>query len=162
LDKLIQRTAIFLYSEYLAIGAVFLLSILGSNTSVAYASGIILVLKLLGLTSILNALGAHGLNWGIILLTMAILIPIATGEITIQIMLDSFKSPLGIVAIIAGIAAAAAGGYGIQLLRSTPEVVSALIIGTMAGVFFFKGIAVGPLIAGGLVYMILQILKVFN
>ncbi len=152
----------FLYSEYLALGFILLLSIIGHNTSVAYAATIVLVLKLLGLTSLLNVIGSNGLNWGIILLTVAILIPIATGEITIQTMLESFKTPLGIVAVIAGILAAAAGGSGIQLLKSTPEVVSALIIGTMAGVFFFKGIAVGPLIAGGFTYAVMQLIGLFK
>ena len=150
--------AILLYSGYLAIGIVLLLSILGSNTSVAYAAAIVLVLKVLGLNSVLHTIGANGINWGIILLTVAILVPVATGDITVQNMIDSFKSPLGIVAVIAGILAAASGGYGVQLLKSTPEVVSALIIGTMAGVFFFKGIAVGPLIAGGFVDLIMHIL----
>ena len=150
--------AILLYSGYLAIGIVLLLSILGSNTSVAYAAAIVLILKVLGLNSVLHTIGANGINWGIILLTVAILVPVATGDITVQNMIDSFKSPLGIVAVIAGILAAASGGYGVQLLKSTPEVVSALIIGTMAGVFFFKGIAVGPLIAGGFVYLIMHIL----
>ena len=149
-------------SESLALAAILLLSLLGHNTSVAYAAGIVLVLKLLGLTSAISALGTYGLNWGIILLTAAILIPIATGEITIQTMLESFKTPLGIVAVIAGILAAAAGGSGIQLLKSTPEVVSALIIGTMAGVFFFKGIAVGPLIAGGFTYAVMQLIGLFK
>lgn len=154
--------AILLYSDYLALGVIFLLSLLGHNSSVAYASGIVLILKALGLTSAISTLEANGLNWGIILLTVAILMPIATGEVTIKIMLDSFKTPLGIAAIVAGIIAAAAGGYGIQLLKSTPEVVSALIIGTMLGVFFFKGIAVGPLIAGGIVYTFMQIFAFFK
>lgn len=154
--------AISLYSEYLALSVILLLSIVGHNNSVAYAAGIVLILKILGLTQIISTLEANGLNWGIILLTVAILMPIATGEVTIRIMLESFKTPLGIAAIVAGVAAAAMGGYGIQLLKSTPEVVSALIIGTMIGVFFFKGIAVGPLIAGGMVYMIMSLLSVFK
>ena len=151
-----------MYSEYLALGIIFLLSLIGHNMTVVYASGIVLALKVLGLTSAITALGTHGLNWGIILLTAAILTPIATGEVTIQIMLNSFKTPLGIIAIIAGVLAAAAGGCGIDLLKSTPEVVSALIIGTMAGVFFFHGIAVGPLIAGGFTYFVLHLLAVFK
>ena len=149
-------------SEALALAAILVLSLLGHNTSVAYAAGIVLVLKLLGVTSAISALGTYGLNWGIILLTMAILVPIATGEITVKIMLDSFKSPLGLTAIIAGTLAAASGGYGVQLLKSSPEVVSALIIGTMIGVFFFKGITVVPLIAGGLVYAVMSLLQLFK
>ena len=149
-------------TEYITLGAVLLLSLVGHNMTVVYATGIVLALKVLGLGTALTALGSHGLHWGIILLTAAILIPIATGEITIQTMLESFKTPLGIVAVIAGILAAAAGGSGIQLLKSTPEVVSALIIGTMAGVFFFKGIAVGPLIAGGFTYAVMQLIGLFK
>lgn len=151
-----------MFSEYLTLGAVFVLGLVGHNDSVAIAAGIILGLKLLGLTSVLSAVSTHGLDWGIILLTMVILIPIATGEVTPKIMIDSFKSQLGITAIIMGMLAAAAGGYGLQLLKSTPEVVSSLLIGTMAGVFFFKGIPVGPLIAGGFVYIAMQLLKAFK
>jgi len=147
---------------YITLLAIFAISFLGHNMSVAYASGILLVMKLLGLDSLFPTLEAHGLNLGIMLLTVAILVPIATGRITIPIMLDSFKSPLGIIAILAGIFAAFSGGIGIQLLKSSPEVVSSLIIGTMIGVFFFKGITVGPLIAAGIVYMVLSLGKLFQ
>lgn len=151
-----------MYSEYITLGIVLILSYIGHNTSVLYAAGIVLALKVLGLNGLLNALGSDGLNWGIILLTAAILVPIATGSITIQNMIDSFKTPLGVTAMIAGVLAAVAGGSGITLLKNSPEVVSALIIGTMAGVFFFKGIAVGPLIAGGITYLVMSIASKLN
>lgn len=144
-------------SEYLTLLIVLVLSILGHNSTVIYAALIVLALKALGLTSLLSTLGNQGLNWGIILLTAAILVPIATGTVTITTMIDSFKTPIGIVAILAGILAAVAGGGGITLLKNSPEVVPALIIGTMAGVFFFNGIAVGPLIAGGVTYFVFWI-----
>ena len=38
----------------------------------------------------------------------------------------------------------------------------ALLVGTMAGVFFFKGLAVGPLIAAGVVYFVMSILSRFT
>lgn len=148
-----------MYTEYITLGAVLLLSLIGHNMTVVYATGIVLALKILGLTSMLDALGTQGLNWGIILLTAAILVPIANGTVTIQTMVDSFRTPIGIIAIIAGILAAMAGGSGVTLLKTTPEVVSALIIGTMFGVFFLKGVAVGPLIAGGFTYFVLQMIK---
>ena len=77
-------------------------------------------------------------------------------------MIESLKSPMGIVAIIAGVLAAVAGGGGLTLLKEQPQFVPSLILGTMAGVFFLKGIAVGPLIAGGLTYFILSIVSHFN
>ena len=151
-----------MYSEYITLGIILILSYIGHNMSVCYATLIVLALKVLGLNGLLNALGSDGLNWGIILLTAAILVPIAAGTVTIQNMIDSFKTPLGITAMIAGVLAAVAGGSGITLLKSSPEVVSALIIGTMAGVFFFKGIAVGPLIAGGITYLVMSIAAKLN
>lgn len=149
-------------SEYILLLIVLALSFFGHNMTVVYATLIVLALKVLGLTTLLNALGSHGLNWGIILLTAAILVPIATGIITGTTMLESLKSPMGIVAIIAGVLAAVAGGGGLTLLKEQPQFVPSLILGTMAGVFFLKGIAVGPLIAGGLTYFILSIVSHFN
>lgn len=151
-----------MYIEYITLIAVLLLSYFGHNMTVVYATGIVLLLKVLGLTPALEALGTQGLNWGIIILTAAILVPIANGTITIHTMIDAFRTHAGIIAIIAGLLAALAGGSGVELLKSTPDVIPALIIGTMAGVIFFHGVAVGPLIAGGVTYFVLQIIGRLN
>jgi len=148
-----------LYIEYITIIAILLLSLVGHNMTVVYAAGIVLLLKLLGLTSVLNALGTQGINWGIIILTAAILVPIANGTITIHTMIDAFRTHVGVIAIVAGLLAALAGGSGVDLLKSTPDVIPALIIGTMAGVIFFHGVAVGPLIAAGVTYFVLQVVN---
>ncbi|WP_308546473.1 DUF441 domain-containing protein [uncultured Selenomonas sp.] len=149
-------------TEYITLSAVLLLSLIGHNMTVVYATGIVLGLKILGLDTALTALGSHGLNWGIILLTAAILVPIATGEITLQTMIDSFKTPIGVVAVLAGLLAAVAGGGGLKLLTTTTELIPALIIGTMAGVIAFKGVAVGPLIAGGFTYFVMNLMTHFR
>ena len=151
-----------MYIEYITLGAILLLSFAGHNMTVFYASAIVLGLKVLGLTSLLNTLGSQGLNWGIIILTAAILVPIANGTITIHTMLTAFRTHAGIIAIIAGLLAAVAGGSGVDLLKDTPDIIPALIIGTMAGVLLFNGVAVGPLIAGGLTYFILYLGKLFS
>jgi len=148
--------------EYVTMGAILLLSILGHNMTVAYAAGIVLILKILGFDSLLNTLGTQGINWGIVILTAAILVPIANGTITIHTMIDAFKTHIGLIAIAAGLFAAIAGGSGVNLLKSSPDVIPALIIGTMAGVIFFQGVAVGPLIAAGITYFVLQILNYFR
>lgn len=145
--------------EYITLIAVLVLSYIGHNMTVAYAAGILLVLKALGLTTVLSTIGAHGINWGILILTVAVLVPVANGTITIHDMIDAFKSVPGVVAIAAGLLAAVAGGSGTEFLKGSPEMVPALIIGTMAGVFFFKGIAVGPLIAAGAAYFVLWCFK---
>ena len=144
------------------LGVLLLLSYIGHNMSVFYAVGIILLLKIFHFTALMNFVEANGLNYGIILLTIAILLPLANGRITVPMMIDTFKSPVGILALLAGIFAAAAGGWGVNLLKDTPTIVTSLVIGTMVGVFFFKGIAVGPLIAGGITYLILSLTKLFH
>lgn len=146
-----------MYSEYLMLLLILALGIIGHNTTVAYAVIIVLVLKLLGLTAMLDILSVNGLNWGIVLLLAAILVPIATGDVTIANMIDAFKSPLGVAAIICGVLAAMAGGGGVELLKNDPHIVAALIIGTIIGVCFFKGVAVGPLIAGGMTYALMKL-----
>lgn len=148
--------------EYIIIGLVLLVSIIGGNMSVAYAAGIVLAIKILGLDSLMQGLGAHGINVGIIILTAAILVPIADGRITVPVIIEAFKSPAGIVAITVGILVAVSGRAGVGFMQASPEVVSALIIGTMAGVFFFKGVAVGPLIAAGVVCGIMELAKHFS
>jgi uncharacterized membrane protein (DUF441 family) len=89
-------------------------------------------------------------------------VPIANGTITIHTMIDAFRTHVGVIAIVAGLLAAVAGGSGVDLLKNTPDVIPALIIGTMAGVLLFHGVAVGPLIAGGLTYFVLWLMKAFN
>lgn len=146
-----------MYSEYLMLLLILALGIIGHNTTVAYAVIIVLVLKLLGLTAMLDILSVNGLNWGIVLLLAAILVPIATGDVTIANMIDAFKSPLGVAAIVCGVLAAMAGGGGVELLKNDPHIVAALIIGTIIGVCFFRGVAVGPLIAGGMTYALMKL-----
>ncbi len=145
---------------------ILIMSIVGHNQTVVYAAVIVLALKILAQISgqplILEWMGSHGLQLGIIILTAAVLVPIADGTVTIQTIIDSFKTPIGIVAVTAGLLAAISGGVGAPLMQSNPNVIPALIVGTMAGVFFFKGIAVGPLIAAGFTYFVMAIFEHFK
>lgn len=149
-------------TELLMLLGILGISYIGHNMTVVYAAAIVVLLKLLGLDTMMNAIEQNGIRYGIILLTVAILIPIATGKVTMAVMLESFKTPMGIIAVIVAVFAAAVGGMGVELLKTSPEVVSALIIGTMIGVFFFNGIAIGPLIAAGMVYVLMSIGKLFH
>ena len=150
----------------MTLGAVLILSIVGHNMTVVYATVIVFAVKIFGQLThspiILQYLGGHGLQLGIIILTAAVLVPIADGTVTISTMINSFKTPIGIVAVTAGLLAAMAGGVGVPLMQTNPNVIPALIVGTMAGVFFFKGIAVGPLIAAGFTYFIMALAEHFK
>ena len=153
-------------SEYLTLGVVLILSIVGHNNTVIYAAVLVLILKIAaqvsGQPQVLEWMGSHGLNLGIIILTAAVLVPIADGTVTVQTIIDSFKTPIGIVAVIAGLLAAISGGVGVPLMQTNPNVIPSLIVGTMAGVFFFKGIAVGPLIAAGFTYFVMALIEIMR
>ena len=155
-----------MYNEYLTLGLVLILSLVGHNMTVVYATIIVFALKiagqLFGMTSMMTYMGTHGLNLGIIVLTAAVLVPIADGTVTLSDMIDSFKTPIGIIGITAGLLAAIAGGAGVPLMQSNPHVIPALLVGTMAGVFFFKGLAVGPLIAAGFTYFVMSLFTHFQ
>ena len=125
--------------------------------SVAYAAGAVILLMVLGLNQVIDVLGDKGITWGIILLTAAIFVPIATGKITWADIMYCFQSPVGIVSLIVGAGVAIFGYLGVDYMKASPEVATALIIGTMIGVFFFRGIPVGPLIASGVVYVVMTI-----
>lgn len=48
------------------------------------------------------------------------------------------------------------------MMTTDPQIILTLMIGTVLGVIFFKGVAVGPLIAGGITYVILTVLKMLG
>ena len=149
-------------TEYLMLGLVLFLSVVGHNQTVVFAVLIVLACKLIadfGFVEPLEILGTRGLNFGVIILTAAVLVPIANGTLTPARLLRAFQSTAGIVAIIAGLLAAISGGLGIPLMQNNPDVIPALLIGTMVGVFFFNGLAVGPLIAAGFTYVVLSLVN---
>ena len=124
-----------MYSEYLMLFVILALGIAGHNTTVAYAVIIVLVLKLLGLTAMLDILSVNGLNWGIVLLLAAILVPIATGDVTIANMIDAFKSPLGVAAIVCGgiifyLCYRAEGNWGFVLPYRGQKLLAMLLVGS--------------------------------
>ena len=76
--------------------------------------------------------------------------------------MDAFKSPTGIVAICAGVFVAWAAGRGLLFINASPDMISALVLGTVAGVCFLNGVAIGPLVAGGLVSIIIVLFGAFK
>jgi uncharacterized membrane protein (DUF441 family) len=148
--------------DNLPILAIIAFSIIGNNHSVSIAAIILLLIKLLGFNSWFPAIENYGINLGIVILTMAVLTPLAEGRIGFETIVGTFKSPAGLIAIIVGVFVAWVAARGVPFMKETPEAVTALVVGTIAGVCFFRGLAVGPLIAGGLVSIIISALDIFK
>jgi uncharacterized membrane protein (DUF441 family) len=47
-------------------------------------------------------------------------------------------------------------GKGLDLLKVDPELIVALVIGSIFGIVFLRGIPVGPLMAAGITAMLLK------
>lgn len=139
------------------------IGLLGKNISIIVAVGFLLVINWLGFgQKIYPILQGQGLNIGITIITIAILVPIASGSITLQDLWSSMKSTYGLVALFSGLTVAILGGFGIKLLAEDPQVTIALILGTILAVTFLKGVAVGPLIGAGIAYLIMKAVQFFH
>lgn len=146
--------------ESLPILIILFVSVLGNNHTVSIAAMALLLIKLLGLHRWLDFVEVNGVTVGVTILTAAVLVPVASGRMDISAFAKVFKSPTGVLALGIGLALAWIAGQGVPYMKASPEVVTALMVGTLIGVCFFKGLAVGPLIAGGMVALLVRFLKI--
>ena len=139
----------------------FLLAIgfIAKNQSLMIAVIALLLMKLIGLDSkIFSYIQAKGINWGVTVITFAVLAPIASGEIGFKDLSSAFKSPYAWIALISGIIVALLAKGGVTLLAEDPHITTALVLGTILSVTLFKGVAVGPLIGAGIAYLAMKII----
>jgi len=132
---------------------------IAKNQSLMIAVIALLLMKLIGLDSkIFSYIQAKGINWGVTVITFAVLAPIASGEIGFKDLSSAFKSPYAWIALISGIIVALLAKGGVTLLAEDPHITTALVLGTILSVTLFKGVAVGPLIGAGIAYLAMKIL----
>lgn len=159
LSKILMKVVLYVES-WLFLGIILLVAVLGKNQSLIIAAAVVLILKLFPFSNkLFPIINAKGINWGVTIISIAILIPIATGRIGFKDLFNAFKSPVGFIAVACGILVAVWSSKGVGLLAQSPEITVALVFGTIMGVVFLKGIAAGPVIASGITY---TILTVFN
>lgn len=131
------------------------LGIISSNAPITIAMVFLLLLRVLGLQQTFPWLEKYGLTIGIIILTIGVMTPLASGKISLQEIRHSFFHWKSLMAIGIGILVAWLGGRGATLMGSQPTLVAGLLIGTVLGVAFFKGVPVGPLIAAGILSLLI-------
>jgi len=137
------------------------IALLGRNNSVAIACIFVLLLKLLNANFLMDRFKQYGVEWGIIILMIGLLIPIVRNEVGIENFLTLVKSPLGVVVLVSGIIAAILATNGLNLMKNEPEVISGLVLGTVIGVSFLNGTPVGVLIASGIAAVLIKVLRLF-
>ncbi len=130
------------------------LGVVGNNSSITISATVLLLMQQTFLTKYIPFMEKHGLTIGIIILTIGVLAPIVSGKIQ----LPDFKALLHwkmLLAISIGVLVAWFGGQGVDLLGTQPILITGLLIGTIIGVAFLKGIPVGPLIAAGILSLLI-------
>lgn len=140
----------------------FILGYISKNQPIMIAVYVLLGIKLLKLDDkFFSVLSERGISWGVTIITIAVLVPIANGEIGFKEIGDSIKSYYGWVGLAAGLFVAVIARNGLDLLAEDPHLTIALVLGTILAVVFFHGVAVGPLIGAGIAYLVMKVLDFF-
>ncbi|BBU96084.1 MULTISPECIES: DUF441 domain-containing protein [Providencia] len=131
------------------------LGIISHNMTVTLAMLFLLVVRITPLNNYFPWVEKYGLTIGILILTIGVMAPIASGKITANEVLSSFLNWKSILAIVIGIAVSWLGSRGVTLMSHQPSTVAGLLVGTVIGVALFRGVPVGPLIAAGILSLLI-------
>lgn len=139
------------------------IGLVAKNKSLIIAITILILLKIIGLeTKYFSTIQTKGIEWGVTVITIAVLAPVASGEIGFKDLGGAFKTPIAWVALLSGIVVALLAKGGISLLTEDPHITTALVLGTIIAVALFKGVAVGPLIGAGIAFVAMKIVEWFK
>jgi uncharacterized membrane protein (DUF441 family) len=146
----------------LFLSILFIIGLVAKNHSLLIAVAVLVVIKLGGMSEKwFPYIQAKGINWGVTIITIAVLVPIASGEIGFKQLGDALKSAYAWIAIASGIVVALIAKSGLTLLANDPHITVALVFGTILSVAVFNGVAVGPLIGAGIAYLAMKVVELF-
>jgi uncharacterized membrane protein (DUF441 family) len=134
------------------------IGLVGRSNIITTAACILLIVKLLSLDRYLPSIERRGLELGLLFLTIGVLVPFASNKITTKEVLSVFTSWVGIVALMGGAIATYMNGKGLELLKIDPQLIAGLVIGSIFGIVFMRGIPVGPLMAAGITALLLKVM----
>ncbi|MBD0380735.1 DUF441 domain-containing protein [Paenibacillus sedimenti] len=134
-----------------------IIGLVGRSPIITTAACILLVFKLIGLDRFLPTVERRGLELGLLFLTMGVLVPFASERISLKDIASVFTTWPGIIALIGGAIATYMNGKGLELLKIDPQLIVGLVIGSIFGIIFLRGIPVGPLMAAGITAFLLKL-----
>lgn len=133
------------------------IGMIGRSPIITTAACMLLIVKLIHLERYLPAIERRGLELGLLFLTMGVLVPFASERISLKDIVAVFTSWPGIIALVGGAIATYMNGKGLALLKVDPQLIVGLVIGSIFGIVFMRGIPVGPLMAAGITALLLKI-----
>lgn len=125
------------------------LGVISQNNSITISATVLLLMQQTALVQFVPLVEKHGLNIGIIFLTVGVLSPLVSGRVQVPPVAEFLNFKI-IASVLIGIFVAWLAGRGVFLMGQQPVLVAGLLIGTVIGVAFMDGIPVGPLIAAGI------------
>ena len=125
------------------------LGVISQNNSITISATVLLLMQQTALVQFVPLVEKHGLNIGIIFLTVGVLSPLVSGRVQVP-SVAAFLDFKIIASVLIGIFVAWLAGRGVFLMGQQPVLVAGLLIGTVIGVACMGGIPVGPLIAAGI------------
>ncbi|RKD25564.1 hypothetical protein BEP19_01065 [Ammoniphilus oxalaticus] len=134
-----------------------IIGLIGRSNVIATAASLLLILKLTSLEHYFPAVERRGLELGLLFLTMAVLVPFANGNIRWRDVTPLFNTPYGWMALCGGALATYINGSGLGMLQTEPQMIIGLVIGSIFGIIFLRGIPVGPLMAAGITAMFVKL-----
>ncbi|QIM66868.1 hypothetical protein A4G16_05525 [Mannheimia granulomatis] len=143
-----------LNSVALLLVVLIVLGLVSQNSAVTISAAVLLIMQQTVLSKYLPFVDQYGLKIGIIILTIGVLAPLVSGRIAIPEVAQFLNWKMAL-AIVAGVIVAWLGGRGVGLMGGQPILVTGLLIGTVIGVAFLKGVPVGPLIAAGILSLVI-------
>lgn len=137
--------------SFYVLGVILILALFVKDFHLAGAACLLGLLLAIGHKSGLHLIQQYAFPIGIFFLMLFLLMPIASGKITVESLSQLFTSPIGIVAILSGFVVSYIGGKGIGVLSASPVVLLGVLIGTLVAVLFTKGLPAGLIIAAGII-----------
>jgi uncharacterized membrane protein (DUF441 family) len=138
-----------------------IIGLIGRSNIITSAACMLLIVKLLSLDRYLPSIERRGLELGLLFLTIGVLVPFASEKISARDVLSVFSSWPGIIALTGGAIATYMNGKGLELLKVDPQLIAGLVMGSIFGIIFMRGIPVGPLMAAGITALLLKVVTYF-
>ena len=142
-----------LNSVALLLVVLIVLGLFSHNSAITIAGAVLLIMQQTLLSQYIGYVEKYGLKIGIIVLTIGVLAPLVSGRIQLP-NLAALASWQMLLAIVVGVVVAWLAGKGVPLMGEQPVLVTGLMVGTIIGVAFVGGIPVGPLIAAGILALL--------
>lgn len=148
-------------SSFSLIFLILVLGILSKNRLIYISAGSLLVFMLLGFLPTTKNAQNILLDTGVCLLVMGVLMSLCSSSVSTSDIYQIIFNQEGFIAFIVGIASAIMAKKGVFLMKKSPSVVVGLLFGSIVSAAFLNGIPTGPLVAAGLVAIVLSLVEKF-